>query len=191
MFGIGWHKTGTSTLARCLSVLGHDVCPEEYGYLVSQQVAELDYRFAMILARTFDGFQDSPWNYRGVYRVMEAAFPEAKFVMTVRNGDLWYRSVLRWCAAYSHNTSRHMTHTIGMDVLREPKAEVIKTYHDYLDEVRAELDPSKLLVVDWEAGDRWARLCEFLGKPVPRDTPFPHALKYDQDTGLCETHESR
>jgi hypothetical protein len=33
-----------------------------------------------------------------------------------------------------------------------------------------------LLVVDWEAGDGWQQLCEFLGKPIP-DVPFPHVLK--------------
>jgi hypothetical protein len=36
--------------------------------------------------------------------------------------------------------------------------------------------PNKLIVLDWEKGDGWIELCEFLGKPVP-SLPFPHANK--------------
>jgi hypothetical protein len=29
-------------------------------------------------------------------------------------------------------------------------------------------------LLEWEIGDGWGPLCEFLGKPVP-EVPFPHA----------------
>jgi hypothetical protein len=34
--------------------------------------------------------------------------------------------------------------------------------------------PEDLLVVDWEEGDGWIELCDFLDVDVP-DLPFPHA----------------
>jgi hypothetical protein len=33
-----------------------------------------------------------------------------------------------------------------------------------------------LLIVDWEEGDGWKELCNFLGKDIP-DEDFPHANK--------------
>jgi hypothetical protein len=47
--------------------------------------------------------------------------------------------------------------------------------------------PQSLLVVDWENGDGWQELCEFLGREIPRE-PFPHANKssyarFDRELG--------
>jgi hypothetical protein len=36
--------------------------------------------------------------------------------------------------------------------------------------------PDDLLIVDWEDGDGWDELCEFLGSEIP-DREFPHANK--------------
>lgn len=36
--------------------------------------------------------------------------------------------------------------------------------------------PDDFLEVNWENGDGWELLCDFLGKEIP-DRPFPHANK--------------
>ncbi len=42
-----------------------------------------------------------------------------------------------------------------------------------------------LLIVSWEKGDQWDKLCNFLGKPLP-DQPFPHTNKKQYLTPLME-----
>jgi len=36
--------------------------------------------------------------------------------------------------------------------------------------------PDKLLIICWEKGDSWDKLCNFLGKTVP-EIPLPHLMK--------------
>jgi len=44
-------------------------------------------------------------------------------------------------------------------------------YQRWLDEVRAETAPERL--VEWQPGDGWEPICRALGVPVP-NRPFPH-----------------
>jgi hypothetical protein len=39
--------------------------------------------------------------------------------------------------------------------------------------IRKLVPPERLL--EWKIEDGWAPLCKFLGKPVPKNTPFPRA----------------
>lgn len=54
----------------------------------------------------------------------------------------------------------------------------IETYQKHNNEVQEYFAdrPNDLLVVNWEAGDGWDKLCNFLNKPL-RSEPFPHANK--------------
>ncbi len=189
IFGIGLHKTGTSTLRECLKTLGYNVCPEEYGYLITEQVANGDYRLAVMLARFFDGFQDSPWNYRGFYRALDAVF-DARFILTVRDGTRWFESLLRWCAVYGVGNSLHMAATLGTEVTPHNRSEVIDLYHQAIEETKDYFSDKqdRLLVLDWETGDGWQKLCRFVGKSVP-GVPLPHILKYDRDTATWSDYK--
>ena len=180
IFGLGFHKTGTSTLRECLRILSYNVCPEEYGYLVSDSAAKGDYRLAIMLAKHYDAFEDSPWNYRGFYHLLDRTF-DAKFILTVRNGDRWYDSLLRWCATYGVGNSVHMAATIGVEVTATNRKQVIDLYHQANDQIKEYFssNPGKLLMLDWEVGDGWHQLCRFLGQPLP-SVPLPHKLKYDR-----------
>jgi hypothetical protein len=44
-------------------------------------------------------------------------------------------------------------------------------YERHLEEVRAAIDPGRL--VEWQPGDGWGPICRALHAPVP-DWPFPH-----------------
>jgi len=114
VFGIGLHKTGTSTLGECLQILGYKVCPEEAAYATLEDVVAKDYRACLELARDYDGFEDSPWNCRNFYKVLDEAFPGAKFILTTRDEDRWFQSFLRWADMHgSHlapRCARHARH---------------------------------------------------------------------------------
>jgi hypothetical protein len=48
-----------------------------------------------------------------------------------------------------------------------------------------ETRPGRLLVVNFENGDRWAPICHFLGHPIP-SAPFPHENKSSAKRTLAE-----
>jgi hypothetical protein len=183
VFGIGLHKTGTSTLRECFRILGYNVCPEELAYLTRFTAAARDYRDCIAMAKRYDAFEDSPWNYAGVYQVLDVVFPDARFVLTMRDRESWFRSLLRWVSLYNSAPDMNLAHTIGVAPTANNKDTAILAYLNYNTAVQEYFAnrPGKLLMVDWEAGDTWDRLCGFLDHPVPSQ-PFPHMLRYDPAT---------
>lgn len=180
IFGIGLHKTGTTTLRECLRLLGFSVCPEEFAYLTREATASGKYRSCLRLAFSYDAFEDAPWNYQNVYRVLDAVFPTARFILTSRDQEAWFRSILRWCCLHDSGSDINLVSTLGTSVSPEAKKTAQAAYRAHNSEVADYFGgrPGKLLVVDWEAGDGWTKVCEFVGKPVP-NLSFPHLLKYD------------
>ena len=192
IFGIGLHKTGTTTLAECLHTLGYSVCPEELAYLTRHAVVAGSYRPTLRLVLSYDAFEDSPWNYKNFYRILDVVFPEAKFVLTARgNEGRWFESLLRWTALYNSASALNIISTLGLAVTPGDRKEVLAAYRAHNNGVVEYFagQPDRLLVVDWEAGDGWEKLCGFLGVPVPRMT-FPHALRYDSELMEFVTNEA-
>tara|TARA_Y100000310_G_scaffold292544_1_gene321362 strand:- start:3170 stop:3784 length:615 start_codon:yes stop_codon:yes gene_type:complete len=184
VFSIGLHKTGTSTLAEALRILGYNVCPESLAYLTREAAADGRYRDCIMLAKEYEAFADTPWNYCDVYKVLDAVFPDAKFILTTRLSTHWYQSLLRWMAlGKATPTDVSLKATLGVAPSLDNKGKAIEAYLKHADGVRDYFRPcpDKLLVVDWEQGDGWQELCDFLDKPVPKQ-PFPHCLSYDPDT---------
>src|SRR5262245_18328678 len=91
VFGIGLHKTSTSSLACALYTLGYDVAgyfdPSELG---SGQVLT---DHVMRVAAEYDAVQDMPWPL--FFRELDEQFPGSKFVLTTRDPDRWVSSVVR------------------------------------------------------------------------------------------------
>jgi len=85
VFGIGFHKTGTTTLRDALMMLGYRVTGPN-GTKDPAIAAKLD-EMVEDLSAHFDAFQDNPWPL--VYRKMDALHPGSKFVLTVRDPDRW------------------------------------------------------------------------------------------------------
>lgn len=94
LFGIGYNKTGTTTLERVL---------RRYGYaLPNQQIQEsrltkqcfsTNYSELVSFVSRFDAFQDLPFSQGLVYVAADALFPNSKFVLTERCSDDWFRSL--------------------------------------------------------------------------------------------------
>ena len=116
VFGIGLHKTGTTTLFACLEHLGYLMCPEAVGYLFRQSVAAEDYLPMLVLADRYEAFEDSPWNYKNVFKVLDAVFPRAKFVLTTRDDQSWLESLLRWTRANGSQDDLTWYQTLGTSV---------------------------------------------------------------------------
>ncbi len=168
-FGIGFHKTGTTTLSRALRILGYEVAGP-FG-VQDESIADTALERALATAADYDAVQDNPWPL--LYGELDEAFPDSKFILTVRDTDRWLASVVNHFGGKS-TPMRRWIYGPGDPVGNEA------LYRDRYERHNAEVAqyfaerPNDLLVLDIAGGDGWDELCEFLGAPVP-DEPFPHA----------------
>jgi hypothetical protein len=168
VFGLGFHKTGTTSLETALAILGYSVVGMKQ--LWDPWAAGDRAAFDALLAR-HDGFRDMPIPL--LFRELDARFPEARFVLTLRDPQAWMAS----CRAYYRGRAHPMFPVVyGVERLAGNERHALAVLRAHEAAVRAHFAdrPGKLLEVDWSRGDGWAELCGFLGEPVP-DRPFPVA----------------
>ena len=174
VFGIGWAKTGTTTLGRCLSILGYLHHGPRLDLVLD--VANSDLRRIKHLAEEHESFTDWPWTL--LYRELDKTFPGSRFVLTTRAPERWIRSYLNMIAGQgepteSLNSIRRVIY--GIPFPNSSSSDLLARYHRHTNNVLEYFKdrPNSLLVCDWENGDGWEKLCNFLGKPVPA-AAFPH-----------------
>ena len=172
VFGIGFHKTGTTSLKLALIELGYSVTGPN---LVQSRMPSTQlWRKLQDLIEKFDAFQDNPWPI--FFKELYAYRPNSKFILTVRPAKDWIGSVVDFFGAES-TPMRERIYGFGSPLGRE--REYIERYETHNTEV---LDffsdkPASLLVMNLAAGDGWQKLCAFLGKRDVPPGPFPHALR--------------
>lgn len=187
VFGIGFHKTGLTSLGAAFDILGYKTCHRAgpvREHLGDQQMMETlnDQNFDPVfeIAEEFEAFHDNPWF--SIYKELDHRFPGSKFILSLRNTNSWLKSV----KGYFGNTEtafRLWVYGKGSPIGNEKH--YLDTYQRHNEGV---LDyfkdrPQDLLVIDLEAGDGWAKLCDFLGEPIPT-TVFPHENKGKQKRRL-------
>lgn len=170
VFGIGFHKTATKSLAEALMTLGYRVTgPNGFD---DPGIAIHLLPMARKLTEKFDAFQDNPWPL--LYREVDRWYPGSKFILTLREPDAWIRSATRYFGAQS-TPMRELIYGRGngTPVGRENLYRAHFEQHNA--DVRAYFRdrPNDLLELDITAGDGWEKLCPFLDCPTP-EKPFPH-----------------
>jgi len=174
IFGIGWPKTGITTLGKAMQMMDQRYCGLQKEFLrpaINGNVEAL-----ASIAGAFDFLGEWPWPL--YFREMDARFPGAKFILTVRNEDDLLRSY--------HNMLRK--DGPGKPIMAEFRrfvygptidAETVKIrYRRHVAEVKEYFKdrPDDLLIVDWSTGDGWDELERFTGLARPV-VAFPHANK--------------
>lgn len=98
IFSIGSGKTGTTSLEKLLKQFGFKL-----GNQPTAEVLSRDWLFNRDASRIIDfchtaeAFQDAPFGYPDLYKVLDEHFPNSKFILTVRNSaDEWYNSLVRF-----------------------------------------------------------------------------------------------
>lgn len=168
IFAIGFHKTGTTSLADALESLGYRVCGGTG--LRDPRIADRALAVATERLPHFDAFQDNPWPI--LYRELDALCPGSRFILTERDTDRWFASASEHFGA-DDTPMREWIYGVGHPRGHE---EVYRTrYEEHYEQVRDYFRdrPDDLLSIDITRGDGWKELCEFLGHEVP-DEPFPH-----------------
>lgn len=186
--GVGFNKTGTTTLGRCFEALGIGPVAEprsphlNYLALSDHALRRNDFTPALDAARYFRAFQDRPWNVGDLYQKLDQFYPGSRFILTEREPEDWWRSVERWLGITHRNDSgrlaRYLDH-LRVDAL--DKSKFIDAYLAHNRQIKAYFaGRDNLLVMDLAAGDGWNKLCGFLAMPIP-DQPFPHANRQQRD----------
>jgi len=169
VFGIGFHKTATTSLSNALSCLGYRVTGPNW--VDHPDIAATVSEMAFDLVRKFDAFQDNPWPI--LYRELDQRFPGSKFILTLRPTDEWIKSVVNhfseeetpmreWIYGVGHPKGNEDIYVARYD---RHNREVLEYFKNRSND---------LLVLKITAGEGWAKLCPFLGEPTPA-LDFPHA----------------
>lgn len=174
IFGIGLSKTGTSSLASALQMLGFKV--KDYpGIDVYRpgDVSSIDRN----LLEAYEALTDTP--IPSFYRELDRAFPGSKFILTVREREGWLRSCQKQFTEKLAAKQNEAHNQLFLDLYGTTVFDADKFSSGYDRFVAGVLDyfsnrPADLLVMDITAGEGWEKLCPFLGCDVP-DVPFPKA----------------
>lgn len=97
VFGIGFNRTGTTTLETVLRELGYRM-PDQalQERVVSSAYTTGRYADLVRFMSNYDAFQDMPLSQESIYVALDALFPNSRFILTVRDPDQWYASMVRF-----------------------------------------------------------------------------------------------
>ena len=178
VFGVGCPRTGTTTLHRCMEILGYHHISWSKD-LFQQALVHGEMKQVFEVAKSYDSFDDLPWC--ALYKELDQAFPGSRFILTIRkDSHTWLQSRFahaeRMGHALAHDGSEPVADQAARGSIRWPQD--VQHYEQHNQEVHAYFvdRPKDLLVLCWETGDGWRELCTFLGVPVPK-IRFPHANK--------------
>ena len=89
IIGVGFQKTGTSSLREALKVLDFRVKDTTTRALVP--ILKNDYSSILRMLKNFDAVEDTPWYM--IYKELDKLIPNSKFILTIRDEESWYLSV--------------------------------------------------------------------------------------------------
>lgn len=123
---------------------------------------------------------DAPFS--NCWRELSLAYPDAPVLLSRRaNSEVWLRSMeatvlprtREMLAKDDSDPLVPLFRVIFRDLFTDidDADEAMAGYQRWLDEVRADIAPERL--VEWQPGDGWEPICRALGIPVP-DRSFPH-----------------
>ena len=127
------------------------------------------------------------------YARLAEYYPEAKVVLGVRDPEKWFTSVQstifgkEWIEFLpGTDAGAYMKATINdyFDGRMHDHDHLIRRFNEHTAEVRATIDPARLLV--FEASDGWEPLCQFLELPTP-EGDFLHINDTEAVQGIIKT----
>ncbi|MGD8860631.1 MAG: sulfotransferase [Myxococcales bacterium] len=187
VIGTGLGRTGTYSLKQALNALELGPCyhMEE---VIHQMPVQLPKWQAVAAGEpnwdaVFEGYESAvDWPTASYYRELHAAYPNARFVHTVRDTQTWVASfseTIQKLLQGKDQVPAEMRDWLEMCVTAIAKVGVTPdaspealalAFDAHTDAVRAAIPAEQLLLFEVKQG--WAPLCAFLGVPAPT-TAFP------------------
>ncbi len=180
IFGIGLHKTATSSLHAALGILGYESAHWESGGWARDVYNEMLASKTSPTLERFYAASDLPISI--LYRELDHAYPGSKFILTIRDESEWLRSVrdhfsyknpFRWEWDHYPISNRIHQAVYGrkdfdaqtmLERYRRHNAEVLDYFVNRSDDLLVMKEP------------KWTELCKFLGRPIP-NVDYPHQFR--------------
>ena len=185
IIGVGFQKTGTSTLREALKILGYRVKDTSRRALIPILKGKWNQIIKML--KNYDAVEDTPWYM--IYKELDTLFPNSKFILTIRDEEKWYKSIKNHIGNL-RSAHHEWIYGRGKGLPIDHKQNTLNVYNTHNNEVREYFKdrPDDLLVVDFTKGDGWDELCNFLNKDIP-STDFPHYNKTDWTSKKRKTNK--
>ncbi len=192
VFGIGLSRTGTLSLTKALIILGYKTA--HWTNPITKKVLDTEDVYF------FNALLDVSISYR--FEELYYQFPRSKFIYTVRDEKNWVESLTKHYGT-NHNTPTlkqfreflHQVQSVDKTLTNRHYEELqfrvfheciysdyktwVEAYQGFSDRVYhffSNKPKERFLVMNITEGDRWDKLCPFLGKEIPQ-ADFPHAHK--------------
>lgn len=196
VFCIGANKTGTTSFEGAMKDLGYRMPLQKDFELLFDDWVKRDFKRIIKMVSDYEAFQDVPFSLPFTFVALDQAFPEAKFVLTIRdNEEDWYQSITRFHAkmwgkegraptredliqATYHYKGRpdHTNRHIYDTPIDRPyhKETLLNFYRSHNNQVKSyfRYRPDDLLILDVSEEDAYSRLCAFLDRE-PIYSTFP------------------
>ena len=97
VFCVGYNKTGTTTIEAVLRNLGYRMPGQaRQEALVVEETFRGNFVPLRTLCSSYDAFQDMPFSQGVIYAIVDSMFPGSKFILTVRDSNEWFESLVRF-----------------------------------------------------------------------------------------------
>jgi hypothetical protein len=182
IFGIGAHKTATTSLHHALSILGVDSAHWKSAHWAKAIWEEMrTWGRSLTLEKSY-ALCDLPIPM--MFRALDSAYPGSKFILTLRDEKGWIESVEnhwnpernKFRESWNHDPFTHRCHTLLYGHRNFNRDSMLNQYRRHNAEVLDHFKerPGDLLIMDMDRGAGWRELCGFLGRPIP-GKPYPRA----------------
>lgn len=197
-FCIGRNKTGTTSLKKAFEDLGYIVGNQrEAEHLYDRFYFKHEFEPIIRYCRSAQVFQDVPFSCPETYKHLDIAFPNSKFILTIRDSsEQWYRSLCKFHAKrFSGDPNRppNYTEMLNSDFIRpgyktnmlklygtskeDPyNAEILKAHYEWHNAQIIEYfknRPNDLLVINISDPNAYKQFCDFIHeKPLYSQFPW-------------------
>jgi hypothetical protein len=185
IFGIGLSRTGTTSLAEALCILGIKTIhyPDD-----DKTYAELrSGNYNLSILNEYQAVIDIP--VAPYYAQLDKLYPDSKFILTIRDEESWLRSIESyfgllekwWDRDAAAKKFGEFITACTYGAVQFNRDRFLYVYDTHVRNVRAYFAtrPSDFLSINIIDGQGWQTLCAFLGLPVP-DVSFPHLNRGDE-----------
>ncbi len=197
-FCIGFNKTGTTSVEKSLRSFGLSLGDQATSEMLVFDWAKGEFDRILRFCEMADAFQDIPFSLPGTYKHLYKQYPEAKFILTVRDSsEQWFDSLVRFHAKIFSSNKKHIPTEddlnnslyrykgYSLDVIKilynypeislYDKLSYIDKYEQHIVDV---LDffqdkPESLLVINVSEEDAYNKLADFVGVNVDKRMSFP------------------
>lgn len=181
IFGIGLNKTGTTSLGKAVEILGykeHVSCDLDLLKLWDSG----DFEPIFQVADMNNNFEDWPWPL--LYKELYRRYPDAKFILTVRqDAETWFSSLCKHALRTGPTDHRKIVYGYAMPQ-ENPEAHM-RFYNKHNAEVKTFFKSNNnlhnFIQLCWKKDNNWDQICSFLDKPRPK-VDFPYLNKSNTET---------